>query len=565
MKASVIVTCGLFLLLGLPPRQGLRELESLAGHFVSVSSALFQDENQAAEESGFVFPILVEGKWGLIDQRGKIVVSPRFDSIGPMREPVNLVGEWVRRPPFVIAFQKEPILVRAGMKWGYIDKSGAFLVQPQYLDALPFSEGLAAVMVGVRWGFIDHSGKLVIAPQFMEAKEFSEGRAAVYVGDQGWGYIDRSGKSVIRPHFSVASYFREGMARVCTEPGRCDYIDPDGSVLDLLFSSPPPRGSRYIGPLKVGNRSGYVDGLHRLIVEPMGDEPSEISEGLPIYRDITDLVELMWIGETPSTIAEFARFFLQGLAVTGNYTGSRGVYTFVDRAGKEVLGPFDYAGDFSEGLAVVKVGDQYGYIDRKGNFAINPQFDWAGGFSEGLAMARINKLPVLGYIDKTGKMVIPTQFNKVTSFSHGLAIAELDHHWGYIDRAGKFVWGPAVPKFKFIQINYSIDAESAQLPKGFLEIFDTNLRGKLLGTGMFEKVLVKGQTAGAADGGRSLILDVNLRQFRDKIQFAVHRVSNNEPLLNKELENRWKRGDEKSAVEILPSEVAADINKRLGL
>ena len=33
-----------------------------------------------------------------------------------------------------------------------------------------------------------------------------------------------------------------------------------------------------------------------------------------------------------------------------------------------------------EGLALVRIGDKYGFIDTKGNYAINPQFDDAEPF-----------------------------------------------------------------------------------------------------------------------------------------------------------------------------------------
>ena len=51
----------------------------------------------------------------------------------------------------------------------------------------------------------------------------------------------------------------------------------------------------------------------------------------------------------------------------------------------EVNNPqFDYAGRFSEELALVRIGDygegKYGFIDAKGNFVINPQFDHAESF-----------------------------------------------------------------------------------------------------------------------------------------------------------------------------------------
>ena len=44
---------------------------------------------------------------------------------------------------------------------------------------------------------------------------------------------------------------------------------------------------------------------------------------------------------------------------------------------------------------------KFGYIDRSCNFVINPQFDVAWDFSEGLAMVEIGEKRT--YIDKTGR------------------------------------------------------------------------------------------------------------------------------------------------------------------
>ena len=46
---------------------------------------------------------------------------------------------------------------------------------------------------------------------------------------------------------------------------------------------------------------------------------------------------------------------------------------------------------FSDGFAAVKQNGKWGYIDEEGNMAIKPQFDFAGSFSEGVA--------VVGYYD----------------------------------------------------------------------------------------------------------------------------------------------------------------------
>jgi len=101
---------------------------------------------------------------------------------------------------------------------------------------------------------------------------------------------------------------------------------------------------------------------------------------------------------------------------------------------------FDDAEWFSEGLAKVKIGDKYGYIDKSGGLVINPQFDDAGYFNEGLASVKIGDKA--GYMDKTGKVVINPQFDTAGWFSEGLAGIEIGDKWGYIDKNGKVVITP---------------------------------------------------------------------------------------------------------------------------
>jgi hypothetical protein len=55
--------------------------------------------------------------------------------------------------------------------------------------------GLFLVSVSGTWGYIDKTGKLVINPQFAGASSFSEGLALVWVGAKA-GYIDKAGKFV---------------------------------------------------------------------------------------------------------------------------------------------------------------------------------------------------------------------------------------------------------------------------------------------------------------------------------------------------------------------------------
>ena len=44
------------------------------------------------------------------------------------------------------AIAEEPTPAAKGKKYGYTDAEGKFVVKPQFIQAKPFSEGLAAVL-----------------------------------------------------------------------------------------------------------------------------------------------------------------------------------------------------------------------------------------------------------------------------------------------------------------------------------------------------------------------------------------------------------------------------------
>jgi WG containing repeat len=123
---------------------------------------------------------------------------------------------------------------------GYVDKTGAWVIQPQFIGARDFSEGLAAAAVGesdaLKWGYVDKTGAWVIQPQFDHAYDFSEGQAAVQVAGDGSikaGYIDKTGTVVIPVQYEWAGDFSGGIAQVTTADsfGSPSYIDKTGQVI----------------------------------------------------------------------------------------------------------------------------------------------------------------------------------------------------------------------------------------------------------------------------------------------------------------------------------------------
>jgi len=126
---------------------------------------------------------------------------------------------------------------------------------------------------------------------------------------------------------------------------------------------------------------------------------------------------------------------------------------------------FEYVSFFSEGLALVMAGNnansgrfnwKYGYIDMTGELVIPVQYDYAMDFSEGLAAVYMQKNGGWGFIGKTGELAVPFMYEQASPFCEGLAAVSKDGKWGYIDAAG----GIAVP-FEYRQAYSFIDGLSA--------------------------------------------------------------------------------------------------------
>ena len=184
---------------------------------------------------------------------------------------------------------------------GFIDVSGALVIQSQFDDAKSFSEGLAPVLVKEQWGYISPQGAIVVQPTYAVANNFYSGRARVKVGEK-FGFIDQGGKLVIAADFDDAYDFSEGLAKVikCTEQKTCtwinlnfewgsisyptggeqSYIDPDGNT---VISAAFDLTSSFHGGLaavKSGDRWGYIDTNGALVIQPQFEAAYDFSEGM---------------------------------------------------------------------------------------------------------------------------------------------------------------------------------------------------------------------------------------------------------------------------------------------
>ena len=110
--------------------------------------------------------VKVEWARGYIDHEGRYVVEPKYQYAGPFRDGkarvmLDDVWEYIDREGKVLGeadpvkmeddsvASEEPYPTAKGKKFGYSDSEGKFVIKPAFIQAKPFSEGLAAVLIEV--------------------------------------------------------------------------------------------------------------------------------------------------------------------------------------------------------------------------------------------------------------------------------------------------------------------------------------------------------------------------------------------------------------------------------
>ena len=155
----------------------------------------------------------VESFWGIKDSEGNIVVPPTFDQIYGFDE-------------------RGRASATMNGKSGVIDESGKWIIEPRYdtSDILPNEEGrLRLVSRDGKYGFMDYEGDEAIPCQFDYAKDFVEetGLAATWVQEK-CGLIDRDGLWRVQPIYDDIE-MDDGIIKV-ERDGLWGTVDTDGNM-----------------------------------------------------------------------------------------------------------------------------------------------------------------------------------------------------------------------------------------------------------------------------------------------------------------------------------------------
>ena len=412
--------------------------------------------------------IRVNGKYGLINRSGKIVIEPRFDAISKPSEgifKVNIGGFTMVLSPLAPPAER-PTDLRDG-KWGFIDTSGILILEPQFDFVGSFYHGAATISQGALDGLIDRKGRILFPPQYNEIVPFSDSLLQVrkdklfalmnfsgeivsswnlmrfkeprikiqsdpikkdssfkaFQVNGRWGMRNNRGDTILAAQFDFVSQVSGNLIRYRVGKSY-GLADSDGRIItsakyDFIGSSFDEQGRSYIGKpfekivaVEVKGKIGYVDTSGREII------PAKFYSAFPFENDRAIVSEELQKG---------VRF---------------GV---IDTRGRYIIGP-EYARieRFDQKFFLVGQGPddylKYGLADTSGAWVVPIQYFSILPFSEGRSAVVTKK--GFGYIDENARLVIEPQFTDALDFKNGVAAVAIGNAWGYVDPNGRWIWKP---------------------------------------------------------------------------------------------------------------------------
>ncbi|MCY6371699.1 WG repeat-containing protein [Clostridium ganghwense] len=237
-----------------------------------------------------------------------------------------------------------------GVKWGYINNIGEFIIKPKYDYANSFQDNyLAIVEFKNRYGIIDESGKYVVHPKYDTINQFSEGRAVI-VDKGGFKLIDESGKEITTKQYNFIGTFQEERA---------------------LYSITDSQGKWLYG---------YLDRQGNKVIPAKYENVSDSKEGKAIVKVREGEYQLIGLNGEVLNTYKYAYVGNRGEGLLAFKENIDGKYGFINEDGNVVIQPkYTSTQPFSGGRTVVNIaedyGNSYGVIDKKGDFIIKPKYN----------------------------------------------------------------------------------------------------------------------------------------------------------------------------------------------
>ena len=292
-------------------------------------------------------------------------------------------------------------------------------------------------------GLVDLQGKTVLAPTFNSIEE----KQPYFIAcskTKGCSVYNGNLQLVLKGGYNSIELGCEGQF-IVKKDGKYGVVSEKGAViLPLKYSNINSNKNGYT--VKLNQKAGLFNSEGKEII-PISYHwvyTDKIDDNIPIVAELNDNnagyinTKNEWV--IPPTY-QYAFAFRQGVARVKKGRN----YMYINLKGEPVIQDFDnyviqnYVIEPSDNTYIVGVRKECKYMvyDLNGNL-----LDTYDGFINnwsGNAIFGVKKGGKWGYIDGYGKVIVPFEYEEVNNFSEGLASVRKDGKWGYINPKNEIV------------------------------------------------------------------------------------------------------------------------------
>lgn len=357
-----------------------------------------------------------KGDWRIVDEKGETYFKPSFE--------IDHVF-----PP-----KSDYFILRSDANIYHYFNPKTKECSPQSLEHLrDISEGLAFYKLDGKWGYIDFYLKTAITPKYDDVTLFKNGVAWVKK-DKLWYLIDKKGVELTQKGYKSYEEFIDGFAKVKTKTG-LGMINLHGEeILKCIYKEITDVKENLIC-VKKDSLWGVMKTNGETIHEPKYHYFHSLFEkGINIFWENEKLGVMDCNGKiiVPPTYKRIKGTNLKGYSFAHKGFG----WDLIDNTGNIIESNIERWHDYSDGYFLAQIDGIWGYLSPTAEFKKMSQLYSIKGFSEGLAPVKFGEL--WGYINKNLDLVIDYQFIHCTPFVGGYAqVLKPKGNWGYIDYEGK--------------------------------------------------------------------------------------------------------------------------------
>ena len=351
------------------------------------------DENNNLWYEDGIFRVEQDGKYGVIDTNGKLLVSPEYDSIEALQG-VDKV-----------------LLTEKNGKFGIIDNVGTVIIDNNYKKIEPISskyeDGFIVEAENGKYGVISYTKTTELETKYDDIKKiYSNGKYYAVKENNKWEVVSEDGQKYLEGAYDdIVSINGENVIVKNNNKYGVVQVTDNKKIIDTTYEEISyGSDNKYI--VKSNNKYGIIDASGNKLVDFKYESIT--------YRDIADFYEATNSDYTSDLIdanmnVKLSNVILSELNTTDGYMKVRennqdkyynfkfeeknvqnifagntlflsknqeGKYGFVDKNGNVVVNYIYYEAREQNdyGYASVKQNDLWGAIDSKGNVVVEPSY-----------------------------------------------------------------------------------------------------------------------------------------------------------------------------------------------